>query len=156
MSRPPCNFRRRGLPRRYCRQRRADRLGGSEHGGSDMQESTWVGITSMRSQAGSSLILPFVLMHGVVLVIIAFGGDALGDSSVQLAVAAIAVIGSMWTTLNFDGVFADFAALRKDMPDGVASSNFGAALQKLPIGPMRAMGIVFSALIVVAELLAIY
>ena len=53
-----------------------------------MQESTWVGITSMRSQAGSSLILPFVLMHGVVLVIIAFGGDALGDSSVQLAVAA--------------------------------------------------------------------
>jgi hypothetical protein len=53
-------------------------------------------------------------------------------------------------------VFADFAALRKDMPDGVASSNFGAALQKLPIGPMRIMGIVFSALIVVAELLAIY
>jgi len=121
-----------------------------------MQESTWVGVTSMRSQAGSSLILPFTLMHGVVLVIIAFGGDALGDSSVQLAVAAIAVIGSMWTTLNFDGVFADFAALRKDMPDGVASSNFGAALQKLPIGPMRIMGIVFSALIVVAELLAIY
>ena len=50
-----------------------------------MQESTWVGITSMRSQAGNSLILPFTLMHGVVLVIIAFAGDALGDSSVQPA-----------------------------------------------------------------------
>ena len=121
-----------------------------------MEGSRWGGISSWRSRAGSSLSLPCVLMRGVVLVIIAFGGDALGGSSVQLAVAAIAVIGSMWTTLNFDGVFADFAALRKDMPDGVASSNFGAALQKLPIGPMRVMGIVFSALIVVAELLALY
>jgi len=102
-----------------------------------MQDSTWVGITSMRAQAANALILPFVLMHSVVLVIIAFAGDALGDSSVQLAVAAVVVIGSIWTTLNIDGVFADFAALRKDMPDGVASSNFGAVLQKLPIGAME-------------------
>ena len=86
----------------------------------------------------------------------AFAGDALGDSSVQLAVAAVVVIGSIWTTLNMDGVFADFAALRKDMPDGVASSNFGAVLQKLPIGAMRVMGVVFTALMVMAELLAIY
>jgi|TARA_B100000749_G_scaffold83944_1_gene63763 hypothetical protein len=121
-----------------------------------MQDSTWVGITSMRAQAANALILPFVLMHSVVLVIIAFAGDALGDSSVQLAVAAVVVIGSIWTTLNIDGVFADFAALRKDMPDGVASSNFGAVLQKLPIGAMRVMGVVFTALMVMAELLAIY
>ena len=79
-----------------------------------------------------------------------------GSGLLPLYLILVAVIGSMWTTLNFDGVFADFAALRKDMPDGVASSNFGAVLQKLPIGPMRIMGIVFSALIVVAELLAIY
>ena len=121
-----------------------------------MQDSTWVGITSMRAQAANALILPFVLMHSVVLVIIAFAGDALGDSSVQLAVAAVVVIRSIWTTLNMDGVFADFAALRKDMPDGVASSNFGAVLQKLPIGAMRVMGVVFTALMVMAELLAIY
>ncbi len=50
-----------------------------------MQDSTWVGIMSMRTQAANALILPFVLMHSVVLVIIAFAGDALGDSSVQPA-----------------------------------------------------------------------
>jgi hypothetical protein len=121
-----------------------------------MQESTWVGICEYRSAAINALLLPFVLLHSVVLVIIAFAGDALGDSSVQLAVAAVVVIGSIWTTLNMDGVFADFAALRKDMPDGVASSNFGAVLQKLPIGAMRVMGVVFTALMVMAELLAIY
>jgi hypothetical protein len=38
----------------------------------------------------------------------------------------------------------------------VASSNFGAVLQKLPIGAMRVMGVVFTALMVMAELLAIY
>ena len=41
-----------------------------------MQDSTWVGISAMRSQAGSALILPFVLMHSVVLVIIAFAYGA--------------------------------------------------------------------------------
>ena len=121
-----------------------------------MQDSTWVGISAMRSQAGSALILPFVLMHSVVLVIIAFAGDALGDSSVQLAVAALAVIGSIWTTLNFDGVLADVAALSRDMPDGVASSNYGAIWQKAPIGAFRVMGVVFTAIIVVVEILAIY
>ncbi len=34
-----------------------------------MQDSTWVGIMSMRTQAANALILPFVLMHSVVLVI---------------------------------------------------------------------------------------
>lgn len=121
-----------------------------------MQDSTWVGITSMRAQAANALILPFVLMHSVVLVIIAFAGDALGDSSVQLAVAAVVVIGSIWTTLNMDGVFADFAALRKDMPDGLASSNLGAVMQKVPYGAMRVMGVVSTAIMVVVELLAIY
>ena len=121
-----------------------------------MQDSTWVGISTMRAQAANALILPFVLMHSVVLVIIAFAGDALGDSSVQLAVAGIAVIGSIWTTVNFDGVWADFAALSRDMPDGVASSNYGAIWQKAPIGAFRVMGVVFTAIIVIVELLAIY
>ncbi len=121
-----------------------------------MQESTWAAITDNRQRAGSALILPFVLMHSTALVIIAFAGDALDDSNVQLAVAGLLIIGTIWTTLNFDGVYADFAALIKDAPEGIASSNYGALLGKAPIAIFRLMGVVFSALIVIFELLAIY
>ena len=121
-----------------------------------MQESTWTSISAMRAQAGNALVLPFVLMHSTVLAIVAFGGDALADSNVQLAIAGIAIIGSIWTTLNFDGVLADFAALRKDMPEGIASSNYGALWSRAPITAFRLMGIVFTSLIVIFELMAIY
>lgn len=121
-----------------------------------MQESTWTAIFAARAAAGNALVLPFVLMHGTVLAIIAFGGDALSDSSVQLAVAGVAIIGSIWTTLNFDSVFADIAALGKDMSGDVAASNVGKNWAKAPIGVFRVMGVVFTTLIVIFELLAIY
>ena len=121
-----------------------------------MQESTWVGICEYRSAAINALLLPFVLLHSVVLVIIAFAGDSLADSSVQLAVAAVLVIAATWQIFIADAVLVDAAALWKDMPDGLASSNLGAVMQKVPYGAMRVMGVVSTAIMVVVELLAIY
>jgi hypothetical protein len=121
-----------------------------------MQESTWLEIGGQRGRNAQMLILPYVVLHSTVMVIIAFAGDALADSSVQLAVAGVAIIGSIWTALNFDGEFANFAALRDDMPEGVASSNYGALFAKAPIGVFRVIGVVFTALIVILELMAIY
>lgn len=121
-----------------------------------MQESTWVAIVDSRQRAGNALVLPFVIVHSTVLVVIAFGGDALGDSSVQLATAAGAIIASLWCVMQWDGVFADWAALIQDAPDGVASGAFGSAIAKQPIGMMRMISPVFAAVLVVVELLAIY
>jgi hypothetical protein len=42
------------------------------------------------------------------------------------------------------------------MPEGVASSNYGALFAKAPIGVFRVIGVVFTALIVILELMAIY
>jgi|TARA_B110000438_G_scaffold213195_1_gene205380 hypothetical protein len=121
-----------------------------------MQESTWASIMATRSRAGNSLTLPYVILHSVVLVIIAFESAALDASSVQLALAASTVIGTLWLVINLDSVFADFDALTKDMSESVAASNLGRNWAKMPIGAMRVMGIVFSAVLVIVELLAIY
>tara|TARA_B100000029_G_C17305881_1_gene862480 strand:+ start:352 stop:717 length:366 start_codon:yes stop_codon:yes gene_type:complete len=121
-----------------------------------MQESTWAGIVDSRQRAGNALVLPFVIVHSTVLVVLAFGGDALADSSVQLAVAAGAIIASLWCVMQWDGVFVDWAALIQDAPEGVASGAYGRGIAKAPIGMLRVIGPVFTGVLVVVELLAIY
>ena len=122
----------------------------------NMQESTWLEISGQRSRAASAFLIPFTVVHSTVLVVIAFAGDALTDSSVQLAVAGVVIIGTIWVALSFDGELANFAALRDDMPEDVASSSYGALFTKAPIGMFRVIGVVFPAVMVVLELMAIY
>ena len=121
-----------------------------------MQDSTWVAIQASRSREGTGLILPFVILHSVSLAIIAFAGDALADSSTQLALTAALVIGTIWIAMNFDGVISDMGALIKDMSGDLAESHLAGNWRKLPIGMMRGVNVVFPVVLLVAQLTAIY
>lgn len=121
-----------------------------------MQDSTLVAIQASRSAHGNALVLAFVLLHSVSLVIIAFAGDALTDSSVQLALAAALVIGTLWTVMEFDAIFRDFGALTKDLGGELAGSHLGETWKAAPLGVMRGVNVVFPSLLVIAQLMAIY
>lgn len=121
-----------------------------------MQDSTWVALQASRSREGTGLILPFVIIHSLSLVIIAFAEDALTDSSTQLALTAALVIGTVWISMNFDGVISDMGALIKDMSGDLAESHLAGNWRKLPIGMMRGINVVLPGLLLVAQLVAIY
>ena len=110
----------------------------------------------MRSRSADSLVLPFVLSHTGLMIVLGFGGAGLADSGVQLSLAAFTVLGSLWTVMSMDSCLNDFAVGTKDMDDEVASSNLGRNYAKAPFGMMRVVNFVIVALIVVAELMAIY
>lgn len=102
-------------------------------------------------------ILPYVAIHAVVLLSIVFGGgDALKADGVQLALATFAVLGSIWIAMGVDGAIADIGAAAKDMDEEMAASHVGQNWAKAPFGLFRIMTAVFTALILIAELIAIY
>ena len=103
-----------------------------------------------------AIILPIVLAHTGILIILGFGGSGLEDSGVQLAVAAMAVLGSFWSWIWTDGAMADISAGVKDMDEELANSNIGRNFAKAPFLVFRAINTLVVVLIVVAELIAIY
>ncbi len=109
-----------------------------------------------RSADLRAIILPFVLAHTGVIVAIVFGGSGLEGDGVQLAVAAWAVLGSLWATIWTDGCIQDLAAGAKDLDDELANSNIGRAYARAPFPVFRIMNVTVVVLIVSAELLAIY
>jgi hypothetical protein len=121
-----------------------------------MRTETHNGILSMRSRSADSLVLPFVLSHTGLMIVLGFGGAGLADSGVQLSIATFAVLGSLWTVMAMDDCIVDFAAGSKDLDDEVASSNLGRNYVKKPFKMMRVVNVAVVALIVIAELMAIY
>ena len=122
-----------------------------------MRTKDLVAVTSMRSKDIQMSILPYVAIHAVVLLSIVFGGgDALKADGVQLALATFAVLGSIWIAMGGDGAIADIGAAAKDMDEEMAASHVGQNWAKAPFGLFRIMTAVFTALILIAELIAIY
>ncbi len=122
-----------------------------------MRTKDLVAVTSMRSKDIQMSILPYVAIHAVVLLSIVFGGgDALQADGVQLALATFAVLGSIWIAMGVDGAIADIGAAAKDMDEEMAASHVGQNWAKAPFGLFRIMTAVFTALILIAELIAIY
>jgi len=122
-----------------------------------MRTKDLVAVTSMRSKDIQMSILPYVAIHAVVLLSIVFGGgDALKADGVQLALATFAVLGSIWIAMGVDGAIADIGAAAKDMDEEMAASHVGQNWAKAPFGLFRIMTAVFTALILIAELIAIY
>lgn len=103
-----------------------------------------------------AILLPFILSHTGILVVLGFGGSGLEDSGVQLALAAMAVLGSLWSVLWIDGAMADVAAGIKDMPEEQANSHIGRNFAKAPFAVFRLMNLAIVTLIVIAEVAAIY
>jgi len=103
-----------------------------------------------------AIILPFVLSHTGILIVLGFAGSGLEDSGVQLALAAMSVLGSLWAVIWTDGCLADIGAGVKDMDDEVSNSNIGRNFAKAPFGAFRVLNLAIVALIVIAEVAAIY
>ena len=113
-------------------------------------------IMAIRAADARGIILPFVLAHAVTLLVLGFGGAGLENSGVQLALAAWAVLGSLWSVLWLDDAVQDLVAAGKDMPEEFKKSHMGQRLEKAPLGAVRLMNVVVVGLIVTAELIAIY
>ena len=121
-----------------------------------MRSDLLTAVMGNRSRDWHTVILPFTLAHSAILIILGFGGAGLEDSGVQLALAAMSVLGSLWIVIAFDGAIADLAAGMKDMDEEMASSHFGRNWAKVPFSALRAVSFIMVVLIVLAELMAIY
>ena len=121
-----------------------------------MRTENLIAATANRARDMQSAILPFMAVHAVVLLSIVFGGSRLQADGVQLALATFAVLASIWLNLVADGAIADIAAGAKDMDDEMASSRMGQNWAKAPFGLFRVIGPIFTVLLLVAELMALY
>ena len=121
-----------------------------------MRTENLIAVTNMRSREIQTAILPYVAIHAVVLLSIVFGGSGLEADGVKLALAAFAVLGSIWLTMGVDGAIADIGAAAKDMDEEMAASSVGQNWSKAPFGIFRVMTGLFTALILIAELMALY
>ncbi len=97
-----------------------------------MNPDHYVSLLIGRAADARAMIMFFALFHTGILIVLGFGGSGLEDSGVQLALAAVAVL-------------EDFA-----------SSNLGRRFDNVPVGVFRVVNLVVIALIVIAEVLAIY
>ncbi|MDG1366537.1 MAG: hypothetical protein P8I99_06075 [Acidimicrobiales bacterium] len=121
-----------------------------------MNEKTWTRMVDTRTADGRAMIMPYVVAVSALLALIVFGDVANQDSSVKLAVAAFAVLGSLWTILWWDGVVADMSKLAEDQPDGVKGSNIGESFDNAPFAVMRLINAGVISLIGLSQVLAIY
>ena len=121
-----------------------------------MRSDLLVAVTSNRAGDARAILLPLSLAHTGLAIILAWSPSGLEDSSVQLAIAAWTVLGSLWSAMTMDGVIADLGAGAKDMDEEMANSHIGRNYAKVPFGALRVVSLVFIVLIVIAELMAIY
>ena len=79
-----------------------------------MNDEQIMRMMEIRASDARSIILPFTLSHAAILIILGFGGDGLDNSGVQLAIAAMAVLGSLWCVGWLDDCMQDLIAGGKD------------------------------------------
>jgi hypothetical protein len=102
-----------------------------------------------------TIVMSFTLAHSALLIVLGLGGAGLADSGIQLSLATFTVLGSLWCLAFMDDVMQDMMAGLSDI-DGFETSAMGKRLAKTPIIVFRVANLVIVALIVIAELLAIY
>jgi len=121
-----------------------------------MKTENLIALSDMRSKDIQTSTLPYVAIHAVVLLSIVFGGSGLEADGVKLALAAFAVLGSIWIAMGVDGAITDIGAAAKDMDEELAASHIGRNWAKAPFGMFRVLTALFTALLLVAELIALY
>ena len=121
-----------------------------------MNPDHYVSLLIGRAADARAMIMFFALFHTGILVVLGFGGSGLEDSGVQLALATLAVLTGLWTFFFLDDCMQDLFAIAKDLPEDFQASNIGRRFAAVPMPVFRVVNFVVIALIVVAELLAIY
>ena len=101
------------------------------------------------------IVMTFTISHAALMIVLGFGGAGLSDSGIQLSLATFIVLGSLWSLAFMDDGLQDMMAGLSDL-DGFEMSAMGQRLVKTPIVIFRVVNVVFVALIVAAELMAIY
>jgi len=121
-----------------------------------MRTENLIAVMNVRSREIQTSVLPYVAIHSVVLLSIVFGGSGLEADGVKLALAAFTVLGSIWLTMGVDGAIADIGAAANDMDEEMAASSVGQNWAKAPFGIFRVMTGLFTVLLLIAEMMALY
>ena len=121
-----------------------------------MNPDHYVSLLIGRAADARAMIIFFAIFHTGISIVLGFGGSGLEDSGVQLALAAVAVLTGLWSFFFLDDVMQDLFAAASDLPEDFASSNLGRRFDSVPVGVFRVVNLVVIALIVIAEVLAIY
>jgi hypothetical protein len=121
-----------------------------------MDAEDYIDLLSARAGDARAIMMFFAVIHTGLLVVLGFAGDGLQDSGIQLALAAVTVLTSLWTVFYMDDCMQDLFAIAQDLPEDFQSSNVGRRFREVPVPVFRVVNFVVIALIVVAEVLAIY
>jgi hypothetical protein len=121
-----------------------------------MDTEDYVDLASTRAADARAMMMFFAVIHTGLLVVLGFAGDGLQDSGIQLALAAIAILASLWTVFFMDDCMQDLFAIAKDLPEDFQASNVGRRFTQVPVPVFRVVNFVVIALIVITEVLAIY
>ena len=121
-----------------------------------MDTEDYVDLLSARAADARAMMMFFAVFHTGLLVVLGFAGAGLEDSGIQLALAAVAVLTSLWTFFFMDDCMQDLFAIAQDLPEDFQASNGGKRFSDVPLPVFRVVNFVVIALIVVAEVLAIY
>jgi hypothetical protein len=95
----------------------------------------------------------YSLSSSSLVAVIVFGGEHLDGKRPMMVFAIIGV--HLLAILSSDGQMAQFQALRKDMPEEMASSAVGREWVKQPLGAFLVIGAVMSIAITVTMLMAL-
>ena len=82
-----------------------------------MDTEDYVDLLSARAADARAMMMFFAVFHTGLLVVLGFAGAGLEDSGIQLALAAVAVLTSLWTFFFMDDCMQDlFACLLYTSP----------------------------------------
>ncbi|MBJ32020.1 MAG: hypothetical protein CL466_11540 [Acidimicrobiaceae bacterium] len=115
--------------------------------------------TMMSVAAGNirALLYFYAVIHGALLVVLGVGGSGLDDSGIQLALAALAVVSTLFTFGFVDDAMRDMHASWMDVPEDDLGTHVAKRRESFrSLTPYRAVNPVMFGLVLVAELLAIY
>ena len=120
-----------------------------------MDQNRYMQLALARAADIRTIVISFTLAHATLSVVLGFAGAGLNDSGIQLALAAWIVLGSLWSVAFMDDALQDLNAAMRDM-EGFMDTAMGKRLEKAPIAVFRIANVVIVALIVIAEMMAIY
>jgi hypothetical protein len=120
-----------------------------------MEQNNILDMVKSRAADIRTIVMSFTLAHAALSIVLGFAGAGLQDSGIRLALAAWIVLGSLWCVAFMDDAMQDMMAGMSDL-EGFAATSMGKRLEKQPIIVFRIANVIIVALIVIAELMAIY
>ena len=117
-----------------------------------MEESTWLNFSTNVGQGLRHAQFAYMAASSALTAIIVFGDQA----SYQFPLTVIAIGNMLYGVLAISNNFQASKELSNVMPASLASSSFGVAWKKAPIGLFNALNAVMCVLIAVSQISVIY